>query len=88
MISAFGVEHGEVSKAFTGFLAAPKATRTDKLARMAAHEKKVTGNKPMGFSLKGQQSGMGMKTGTTASRNKKPYSDSVRTRRPGSMDYR
>lgn len=49
-ISAFGVDHGVVSKAFTGFLKAPATTRADKLAGMAAHEKKVTGAKPLGFA--------------------------------------
>lgn len=58
--SAFGVDHGVVSKAFTGFLAAPKTVRADKLAGMAAHEKKVTGNKPQGFSLKNQQKSKSM----------------------------
>ena len=58
-ISAFGVDHGVVSKAFTGFLKLPQETheaaRAAKLSGALAHEKKVTGNKPLGFSLKNQQ---------------------------------
>ena len=73
-----------VTKAFTGFLKPPTATRADKLAGMAAHEKKVTGNKPLGFKPQGTQSvGLGGKKPA-----KKGFVDQLRTARPGSRDYR